>query len=200
MYDKKFYLLLNYVFADEGGYSNDPDDRGGETNLGISQLALDEYTRTRHLPRMRAKNVNKELATKIYYEDYYLKSGADKQKDIRDAYIIFDTAIQTHPITAQKMFKQAHGDFYKFLELRRQHYHNEVKKDSTQKKYLKGWLARVDRIEKRADMLVKETSLKNLYTSNVKTPFDDDYKGVLNKVNISNPEKKESLKININIF
>ena len=31
MYDKKFYTLLDYVFAEEGGFSNHKNDRGGRT-------------------------------------------------------------------------------------------------------------------------------------------------------------------------
>ncbi len=87
MYDKKFNTLLDYVFAEEGGFSNHKNDRGGRTNFGIAQISLDEYTRKRNLPHKDVKDITKEEAAKIYYEDYYLKSGADKQEDIRDAYI-----------------------------------------------------------------------------------------------------------------
>ena len=45
MYDKKFNTLLDYVFAEEGGFSNHKNDRGGRTNFGIAQISLDEYTR-----------------------------------------------------------------------------------------------------------------------------------------------------------
>ncbi len=188
MYDKKFYILLNYVLADEGGYNNDPDDRGGETNLGITQTALNEYTRVRHLPTKSVKNITKELATKIYYEDYYIKSGADKQKDIRDAYILFDTAIQCGTGTAKQMFKKANGNFYKLIQLRKQHYNNLATHDSRQKKFLKGWLNRLNKIEKRADKLIQEPEFRNTYSSNEKTPFDDDYQGVIKKVDFNNKD------------
>lgn len=36
-YDKRFETLLNYVFEDEGGFNDDPVDRGGRTNFGITQ-------------------------------------------------------------------------------------------------------------------------------------------------------------------
>ena len=49
MYDKKFNTLLDYVFAEEGGFSNHKNDRGGRTNFGIAQISLDEYTRKRVL-------------------------------------------------------------------------------------------------------------------------------------------------------
>ena len=68
MYDKKFYTLLDYVFADEGGFSNHKNDRGGRTNFWITQIAMDEYTRKRNLPHKDVKNITKEEAAKIYYE------------------------------------------------------------------------------------------------------------------------------------
>ena len=42
MYDKKFYTLLDYVVADEGGVNNHKNDRGGRTNFGITQTAMNE--------------------------------------------------------------------------------------------------------------------------------------------------------------
>ena len=56
MYDKKFYTLLDYVFADEGGFSNHKNDRGGRTNFGITQTAMNEYTRKRNLPHKDVKD------------------------------------------------------------------------------------------------------------------------------------------------
>ena len=41
MYDKKFYTLLDYVFADEGGFSNHKNDRGGRT--GCKRCHVWEY-------------------------------------------------------------------------------------------------------------------------------------------------------------
>lgn len=194
MYDKKFYKLLDYVLADEGGYNNDRYDRGGETNLGITQTALNEYTGTRHLPTQSVKNITKDLATKIYYEDYYIKSGADKQKDIRDAYILFDTAIQNGPISAKQMFKNADENFYKLLKMREQHYYNQVEEDPRQKRYIEGWLNRLNRIEERANQIIKEPEFRDNYSSDEKTPFDDDYQGVLNKVENLTDQQKEALK------
>ena len=75
--------------------------------------------------------------------------------------------------------------------MRKQHYYNQVHKDYSQRKFLKGWLNRLEKIEQRAVKLIKEPEFSNIYSLNQKTPFDDDYKGVLNKVeNISNKEKE----------
>lgn len=194
MYDKKFYTLLDYVFAEEGGFSNHKNDRGGPTNFGIAQISLDEYTRKRNLPRKDVKNITKEEAAKIYYEDYYLKSGADKQKDIRDAYILFDTAVNFYPTTAKNMFKQANGNFYNMLDIRLKQHIKEAKDNPGQEEFKQGWINRVKRIEKRADELIKDPDFRPSYADE-KTPFDDDYEGELKKINnISDPKEKQSLK------
>lgn len=194
MYDKKFNTLLDYVFAEEGGFSNHKNDRGGRTNFGIAQISLDEYTRKRNLPHKDVKDITKEEAAKIYYEDYYLKSGADKQEDIRDAYILFDTAVNFHPITSKNMFKQANGNFYNMLDIRLKQHLKEVKDDPRQEDFKQGWINRVKRIEKRADELIKDPDFRPSY-ADTKTPFDDDYTGGLKKLNsISDPKEKQRLK------
>lgn len=39
----KFEIALKYVLENEGGYSNNPSDPGGQTNLGITQHLLEQY-------------------------------------------------------------------------------------------------------------------------------------------------------------
>ena len=36
-YDKKFLQAIEVIFAHEGGYVDDPHDRGGESKYGITQ-------------------------------------------------------------------------------------------------------------------------------------------------------------------
>lgn len=194
MYDKRFNKLLEMVFADEGGYSNIKYDRGGKTNFGVTQTAMNEYTRKRNLPHKDVKNITKEEATKVLYEDYYLKSGADKQKDIRDAYVLFDTAVNFHPITSKSMFKQAKGDFYKMLDIRYKEHVKEVEKDPRQEKFRQGWLNRVNKLRQRADKLIEDPDFRPDYADE-KTPFDNDYVGSLKKVtNITNADEKQKFK------
>ncbi len=78
-----FNEAIERVLKHEGGYVNDPTDKGGETNYGISKRAY---------PDLDIKNLTKEDAKKIYYQDYWLKSYAD-QLPIDVRYIHFDTAI-----------------------------------------------------------------------------------------------------------
>ena len=36
---KEFFEIVNHTLEEEGGYVNDPTDKGGETNFGISKRA-----------------------------------------------------------------------------------------------------------------------------------------------------------------
>ena len=42
MYDENFNKLINFIFESEGGYSNNPYDKGGKTNYGITHSIYDE--------------------------------------------------------------------------------------------------------------------------------------------------------------
>jgi len=66
MDSKAFQAAINFVLSQEGGYVNDPRDPGGETNFGISK---------RTYPNVDIKNLTRNKAEKIYYEDYWLKLG-----------------------------------------------------------------------------------------------------------------------------
>ena len=72
-----FEKSLSFVFGNEGGYSNNPHDRGGETNLGITQSTLDraqlEFT---GLPSS-VKDLTRAQAEEIYRVFYWEESKAD---------------------------------------------------------------------------------------------------------------------------
>ena len=36
---QEFFEIVNHTLEEEGGYVNDPTDKGGETNYGISKRA-----------------------------------------------------------------------------------------------------------------------------------------------------------------
>ena len=43
MYDSNFEKMLKFVLQREGGYVNDPNDLGGETNKGITHTTYNSY-------------------------------------------------------------------------------------------------------------------------------------------------------------
>ena len=58
-----FDVAFEWILRVEGGYVDDPKDTGGETKYGISSAAY---------PGMDIKNLTKEQAKNIYYNDYFI--------------------------------------------------------------------------------------------------------------------------------
>ncbi len=58
----KFEPVIQAVLWHEGGYANDPDDPGGETNFGISK---------RSYPQVDIKNLTRKDAKAIYLRDFW---------------------------------------------------------------------------------------------------------------------------------
>jgi lysozyme family protein len=54
--------ILRLILDEEGGYTNDPDDPGGETNFGISK---------RSYPNLDIKSLTRQQAIDIYIKDYW---------------------------------------------------------------------------------------------------------------------------------
>jgi lysozyme family protein len=78
----------------EGGYVNNPNDPGGETNMGITKrVAVDNGYRgpMRDLPKPVAEN--------IYFEDYIRKPGYEPFVDLSPAIAeeLVDTGVNTGP-------------------------------------------------------------------------------------------------------
>lgn len=77
-----FESALAFVLGSEGGYSNHPADRGGATNLGVTQSTLERARRegVTGLPD-DVKDLRREQASEIYYALYWLPSKADKMPE-----------------------------------------------------------------------------------------------------------------------
>lgn len=97
--DAVFKKALNFVWAVEGGYVNDPYDPGGQTKYGISQRAY---------PNINIADLSQADAEEIYRRDYWAKSGA-KVSDISEtlAVMLFDTAVNMGAGTAIQLLQKA---------------------------------------------------------------------------------------------
>lgn len=60
--------VIDRILLTEGGYVNDPDDRGGETKFGVSK---------RHHPDIDIKNLTREKARDILVNEYIVAPGFD---------------------------------------------------------------------------------------------------------------------------
>lgn len=68
--DSLFYATIPTVLHYEGGYVNDKFDRGGETNMGITQPFLDTYKKKAGVNVDNVKNLTKKDAIKLYKAEW----------------------------------------------------------------------------------------------------------------------------------
>lgn len=136
----RFHRVLMFTIPHEGGYVNDPDDPGGETKWGISK---------RYHPNVDIKNLTPEQAAEIYYNEYYIPSGANLLEEPFST-VVFDTAVQLGAGLAKKWFDQVKGNLDDFIQLRKNYYILKVKQNPAKQKYLAGWLNRCDDLDKYA--------------------------------------------------
>jgi len=146
MTDKNYEKALEFLFPSEGGYVNHKNDKGGATNMGITQSTYNNYMKKKNLSTKDVKLITRAEAEKIYYEDYWKTSGADKISDFNMAITLFDTAVLHGPGTARKFYNESGGDLNKFLDIRQKSYDKIVANDPTQKDFYKGWNNRVNRL------------------------------------------------------
>ena len=66
---QEFFEIVNHTLEEEGGYVNDPTDKGGETNFGISKRAY---------PNLDIFNLTEDDAIDIYWDDYWVRGKCDK--------------------------------------------------------------------------------------------------------------------------
>ncbi len=160
--DVEFQKILNeYIIPNEGGYNNDPDDAGGETNMGIAKEA--------HINE-DIKNMTRERANAIYYRDYYKWNGLHKLPYSIRGFVI-DYGLPTNPLntirTVHKVLKLPQNgniigqdtlnkfknfskqDYENFLENfkseMKKHFNEVAQSNPKKKKYLRGWLKRANK-------------------------------------------------------
>lgn len=144
---KNFEKALEFLFPSEGGYNNDKDDMGGPTNMGVTQSTYNSYRKKHNLPYKNVINITRGEAKQIYYEDYWLTSGADKVSDPKMGIVLFDTAVLHGPSKAREFYSYSGGDINKFLDIRRKSYDNIVAKYPKQRKFYQGWQNRVTNLQ-----------------------------------------------------
>lgn len=92
-----FDLAFDRLLGAEGGYSNDPNDPGGETNWGISK---------RSYPSVDIKALTRDGAKEIYRRDFWNRINADKLAD-GVAFQLFDFAVNSGIETAIRYLQRA---------------------------------------------------------------------------------------------
>jgi len=154
-----FGKIITRVLEHEGGYVNDPDDRGGETKYGISK---------RNHPEVDIKNLTIDGALDIYRRLYWKPSKAERlMPELRYQY--FDMVINAGQGNAVKVLQRACNnkagkgekiavdgrigpmtikasekvEESRLKAFRVLHYASIVKKNPVQEKFFYGWYKRV---------------------------------------------------------
>ncbi len=167
--------MMNWLMRIEGGKADDPVDRGGKTNMGITAGTANRAFKEGLIPSPDPYDLTREQAHSIYYHYYYLPSQCHKL-DWPLNLIHFDSAVN-HGIGGAGILLQRtlnilnshaihvdgsvgpqtlmaygtalheHGveriaDVY--LIRRKGYYHLIVHRRPEQKRFIGGWLNRID--------------------------------------------------------
>lgn len=147
-----FDQAFEFVFQEEGGYVNDPNDSGGETKFGISKRAH---------PGVDIKSLTKKTVRPIYL-DYWNEVKADilpPQLRLQ----VFDFGFHAGGTRSIKLLQRLcevkqdgkigaitlgaakELSAIEFCGGRINYYHNLVKRRPKDRRFLKGWIARSNR-------------------------------------------------------
>ncbi len=141
--DRNFKLALGFLFPAEGGYSNHKADKGGATNMGVTQGTYNAWLRAKGRPQKDVRQISRDEAVAIYRDNYFIASGADKIADPKMAIALFDTSVLHGVGAAKGFYAKCGGKLEAFLNLREASYDKIVANDPSQKVFLQGWKNRV---------------------------------------------------------
>lgn len=95
--------VINNVIGKEGGYVNNPDDRGGPTNWGITQKVARAHG---YVGDMR--NLTREQAVNIFEADYWYGPRFDQIAKVSESLAaeLMDTGVNMGPAVASKFLQR----------------------------------------------------------------------------------------------
>ncbi|MCR5335374.1 MAG: N-acetylmuramidase [Synergistes sp.] len=97
---------IAFVFHWEGGYSDDPDDDGGRTNMGITQAVLSAAYTAKIVSHNDVRKLTKAEATAIYQARYWNPYQWDQYGEPVDM-ILFDMCVNNGPGNMAKLAQRA---------------------------------------------------------------------------------------------
>lgn len=145
--NSEFETAMKYLYSVEGGYSNNKADKGGATNFGITQATYNSYRKNKGKAAQSVHNITKNEVEEIYFNNYWCLSGANKVKNKAIALILFDSAVNHGVGAAKQMYIRAGDNVENFLNLRLEKYNAIVKRNPSQKVFLKGWNNRINKLQ-----------------------------------------------------
>ena len=143
---------LGFVLKWEGGYVDNPYDKGGATNNGITQYTYNNWRKSQGLEQKSVIDIKMSEVEEIYYKNYWLQAGCQHMSP-KFAILAFDTAVNMGLARVNQFLKAAQWKYpEKFIAARKAKY-EEFAQYGNQKIFLKGWLNRLNSLEKFVDSL-----------------------------------------------
>lgn len=162
-----FETALRFILAREGGYVDDPDDRGGATNQGITQSTYDAWRDDQGAPVRPVREIDQSEVEAIYRERYWYAARCDRLPP-KLALVHMDAAVNHGVSRAARMLQQVVETTVdgiigpqtlaavaqrpepevsaRYVYVRIEFYARIVARDASQQKFLGGWLTRMDHL------------------------------------------------------
>jgi len=167
----EFKHAYNKTKQYEGGYANVPNDRGGETYMGISRKyypawegwkTVDKHKPLQHNEIIKDAQLDSLVMQFYYYKfwsklhgdyiesqctadllyDYYVHSGMKAIKAVQGIVgVTEDGIVGVRTLNAINGYA---GDLFLKLKAQRRQFLYDLSEKQSQRKFRKGWLARVD--------------------------------------------------------
>lgn len=153
-----------FVILREGGYVNDPQDRGGATNFGITHKTLASWRGVKAVTPQEVRDMRLGEAVSIYERNYWQGANCHKIKSPQLALCLFDAAVNHGPRQAIRFLQEACGAvvdgiwgtetetkantvdqeqaLVKYIQIRANFFRRLAGRDASQQKFLRGWLIR----------------------------------------------------------
>ena len=168
----KVEILAPYIKKWEGGFANDPADRGGATNKGVTIATFEAYCKAKPLPRPnveRLKGMTDGEWLDILKTMFWDKWQADKIKSQKLANILVDwvwgsgvygikipqriLGVQQDGIVGDETLKALNAQdpdklFQVIYEARKKYLNDITISRPINKRFLKGWLNRLEDIRR----------------------------------------------------
>ena len=167
-----FERALDFVLEVEGGYTNDSVDRGGATNKGILQRVYDRYRKAEGLRPADVRHILNIEVEEIYRDNYWLEGDCDRLPWPVNL-VHFDACVNTGVTQAARFLQRSAGAepdgrigpktmealrslltretplavAERLLRRREPLYRRLVQVDPSQKRFLQGWLNRVEKLK-----------------------------------------------------
>ncbi len=165
-----YKILAPFILESEGGYVNDPADRGGATNRGVTMQTWRAYCAKRGKPATTdtLKAMTRSEWEDIFTTNFWNKLHASQMDDQSVANLVVDWAWHSGVTRAARALQQELGvkadgivgdvtlralnarsplPLFGALKQKRIKFLQSVcKSNPSQQKFLRGWLRRVNRI------------------------------------------------------